>query len=154
MIQIRKAIPSDAPAISALIRDLVKHSIIDNYEEASKKFWESISEDSERKYIEDSSYKYLVAVDNDTLVGCIVMRDNKHLAHLFVAKESQGKGLASKLWHEVKSQVELEGYDGGHDGGYTVNSSLEAIKIYEHFGFHMVGELKREDGIVFQPMEM
>lgn len=150
MIQLRNAVPNDAREISSLILNLARSSIVDNYESASKTFWESISETAEKRYIEDSRYKYIVAVDNDKLLGCVAVRDKKHLVHLFVHREAQGKGLASKLWHEIKSQLELAGYKGG----YTVNSSLEAVKIYKHFGFKPVGQVKQENGISFQPMVM
>lgn len=80
----------------------------------------------------------------------IAIRDNSHLFHLFVAKEFQGRRLASQLWHIAKSNALI----AGNPGSFTVNSSLNALAVYESFGFVREGEVQRMHGISFQPMRL
>jgi hypothetical protein len=42
----------------------------------------------------------------------------------------------------------------GNPGQFTVNASLNAVPVYEKFGFVQQGEAQRMHGICFQPMRL
>ena len=110
----------------------------------------SVSPEAERSYLSASNFSFHVARSESGLAGVIALRDNSHLFHLFVAKAFQGQRLASQLWSVVKS----EALQAGNPGEFTVNSSLNAVPVYERFGFVRHGEIQRVHGISFQPMQL
>jgi len=91
----------------------------------------------------------LVAARASDLIGMIEMRQNNHVALLFVAKRAQGQGVARDLLHhalaEARSQMpELE--------RVTVNSSRYGVPAYEKLGFRQTGPERVVNGIVFISM--
>ncbi|MBV8123326.1 MAG: GNAT family N-acetyltransferase [Paucibacter sp.] len=113
-------------------------------------FLASVSFESQQRNLGAENFSYYVAKSNSNIVGVIALRDKSHLFHLFVSKEFQGQRLASKLWNAVKT----EALEAGNPGEFTVNSSLNAIQIYEAFGFTREGDVKRMHGVAFQPMRL
>ncbi|MBX3628150.1 MAG: GNAT family N-acetyltransferase [Rhizobacter sp.] len=139
---------SDAEEISKLIIELSEPFFLSPSREGAEPFLASVSKEAERGYLSASNFSYFVAKGNEKLLGFIALRDNSHLFHLFVAKEFQGKGLATQLWSTAKAKA----LGAGNPGEFTVNSSLNAVPVYERFGFVRQGEVQRMHGIAFQPM--
>jgi GNAT superfamily N-acetyltransferase len=92
----------------------------------------------------------LIAEEQSQLAGVVALRDNSHLFHLFVAEPFQGRGLGGKLWHMVKTKA----LQSGNPGKFTVNSSLNATRVYERFGFIVNGPVVQANGVAFQPMQL
>ena len=113
-------------------------------------FLESISEPAIRGYVSANNFLYLVAEDEGELAGVIALRDNSHIYHLFVALPHQRKGLGRSLWLLVK-QAALQ---GGNGGRFTINSSLNAVPVYERFGFIPIGPKVEKHGVAFMPMQL
>ena len=91
----------------------------------------------------------LVAARGGELVGMIEMRQNNHVALLFVDKRAQGHGIARGLLDHALAAArskmpELE--------RVTVNSSRYGVPAYEKLGFRQTGHERAVNGIVFIPM--
>jgi GNAT superfamily N-acetyltransferase len=149
-IRIRSARRSDAEAISALIVDLSEPFYASPTRAGAEPFLASISADAERGYLARRDFLYYVAESHGRLAGVVALRDNSHLFHLFVARAFQGAHLGRRLWEVVRSQA----LAAGNPGEFTVNSSLNAVPVYEKFGFVAQGDARSLHGIAFQPMRM
>ena len=91
----------------------------------------------------------LVAARGGELVGMIEMRQNNHVALLFVDKRTHGHGIARELLDHALAAArsktpELE--------RVTVNSSRYGVPAYEKLGFRQTGPERAVNGIVFIPM--
>lgn len=102
-----------------------------------------------QKLMQDG-YRYHVAVVEDSVVGVIAMRDNRHLYSLFVAEEYQRQGIARKLWQVAKEAC----LGNGNDGEFTVNSSEYAQEVYKRLGFVAQPGPRIKNGVVFYPMSL
>ena len=149
-MQIRRATESDAERISALIRALSGPFTVSPTGEGAESFFASIGEQAIRGYITANNFSYLLAETADTLTGVVAIRDRRHLYHLFVAQPFQGKGLGRKLWLAARQ----EALNAGHAGSFTVNSSLNAVPVYERFGFSPSGPKVEAHGVAFIPMQL
>ncbi|NMM27460.1 MAG: GNAT family N-acetyltransferase [Glaciimonas sp.] len=95
-----------------------------------------------------SGFKYHVAEAGGEIVGFVGVRDNCHLYHLFVAEQVQRQGLARRLWTVAKSAC----YAAGNRSRFTVNSSNNAIPVYESFGFTRAAPTQDSGGVLYNPM--
>ena len=150
VMSIRAATIADAEAISALITDLSEPFYTSPTREGAEPFLTSVSPEAQRGYIAAGNFSYYVAESDCRLAAVVALRDNSHLFHLFVAKPLQGTGLARRLWNVVKTNAMAT----GNPGQFTVNSSLNAVPIYEKFGFVRKGDVQYMHGISFQPMQL
>jgi GNAT superfamily N-acetyltransferase len=148
-MKLERASIADAPAISALIRELSKPFLVSPSGEAAEPFFAAISEPAIQGYVSAGNFDYFVVKQEGLLAGAIALRDNSHLFHLFVAEPFQGQGLGGQLWHMVKAKA----IQSGNPGKFTVNSSLNALPVYEKFGFVASGPILQTHGVVFQPMQ-
>ena len=149
-MKIERAAIADAPRMSALIRELSKPFLISPTGEGAESFLASISESAIQGYVLASNFEYFVAGDQGLLAGVVALRDNSHLFHLFVARPFQARGLGGKLWQMVKARA----IQSGNPGKFTVNSSLNALPVYEKFGFVASGAVVQTHGVTFQPMQL
>jgi predicted GNAT family N-acyltransferase len=108
-----------------------------------------VSVQAERKYLASERYRYLLAYSGSQLAGFIAIRDSSHLFHLFVERSQQRRGIARRLWELALRQLCAL----GSDGGFTVNSSLSAVPVYQAFGFIPAGSIQSMHGISFLPMQ-
>lgn len=141
---------ADAPRISALIRELSRSFLASPSGEGAEPFLAAISEAAIQRYVSASNFSYYVAEAHGRLAGVVALRDNSHLFHLFVAGPFQGRGLGGTLWNMVKS----EAIQRGNPGRFTVNSSLDALRVYEKFGFVASGPVVQAHGVSYQPMQL
>ena len=74
--------------------------------------------------------------------------NGSHLFHLFVERAHQGQGIARRLWERALAELCAP----NSDGGFTVNSSLRAVPVYQAFGFVAAGSIQSMHGISFLPM--
>ena len=149
-MKIRQAVAADAAKISCLIH-LRSHLLtVDPTGEGAEGFFASIRADAIQKYIDSGHFSYLVAEENDHIIGVAALRDNSHLFNLFVDYEVQGQGLGRRLWCNLRDSA----MQAGNHGEFTVNASLNALDIYRHLGFVEVGAPVEADGVAFVPMKL
>ncbi|MEO6626612.1 MAG: GNAT family N-acetyltransferase [Burkholderiaceae bacterium] len=146
---LRPATVDDAPAISALIQCNLAHLTIDPSGMGAERFLEFVTPQAIRAYVELPSFRYVVAMADDCLAGVVAIRNGTHLHHLFVQPQWQRRGLGRRLWaHARQSLVNV------HAGALTVNSSANAVPVYQAFGFQESGPRVEEHGVAFIPMRL
>ncbi|MBB2483903.1 GNAT family N-acetyltransferase [Mitsuaria sp. WAJ17] len=148
-LQLREGRAEDATAISALIAQLAPAFFLSPDGAGTEPFRTSVSETAEAGYLADPRYRFwLLEAQDGALAGFIASRDKGHLFHLFVAPAWQGQGLSRRLWQAMQEGAAA----AGHRGPFTVNASLPAMAVYEHFGFVAEGPVQQVHGLAFQPM--
>ena len=147
---IRSATPADARPLAKLIASFQPTLTLDPSGVGAEQYLASVSEEAERQYLESPRYTYFVTEHEGEVVGFIAMRDRTHLFHLFVAAEYQGQGIAGSLWRHARE----DSVRGGEPSVFTVNSSLNAVVVYERFGFVRSGAEVQAHGIAFLAMRL
>jgi GNAT superfamily N-acetyltransferase len=147
-IEIRRADPDDAPAVSRLIRSLAHHFLLSPDGQGAERFMASTAASELYALMASPHFHYLTAWQGGELVGVAGMRDHTHLYHLFVAPQAQRQGLARRLWSTLLQAACL----AGKGDRITVNSSPVGVPVYERLGFRVEGTEIRADGIRYTPM--
>lgn len=155
-MEIRKAVREDAAAIGALIHELLPYMTLAPDGAGAEQFIMSMSQGAVERYIIDNEYQYWTGWLDDgsgagsgsgsghALAGVVALRKGTHLFHLFVARRLHGRGLARQLWQCARGAA--------CGAGITVNSSLHALPMYEHFGFRVTGPRVEQHGIAYVPL--
>ena len=146
---LRPASADDAPAISALIRRNLAELTVDPSGAGAERFLAFVAPQAIRGYIESPDFRYQVAIEEEGLAGVVAIRYGTHLYHLFVQPERQNQGLGRRLW--TLARQELVDADARM---LTVNSSVNAVPVYEAFGFRISGARVEQHGVAFVPMRM
>jgi ribosomal protein S18 acetylase RimI-like enzyme len=150
-LTIREAKPEDAGRISELIASLARYFLADpDRPQDAAAFFETIAPGTIAESIASGRYRYHVAEIAGELAGIVGVRDAGHLYHLMVAEPFHRQGIASTLWGMAKKAAAAD----GNTGRFTVNSSLNAVRVYERFGFTATGAVQVQNGIAFMPMEL
>lgn len=145
--QIRVAASADHPAISALLLPLVEKFIVpDCSAEGTALLLGSMQPQAILSYLH-GDYRYWLAEDAEGLAGVIAVKGHNHLYHLFVAERAQGQGLARTLWTHLLAECQEQ-------DEFTVNASLHALPMYQHWGFVAEQGPRERMGIVDVPMRL
>ena len=91
----------------------------------------------------------LAAAVGKRIVGVIEMRENDHVAMLFVARKAHRRGIGKELWHRALAVCRENRPDLSR---VTVHSSRYAVPVYEKFGFRSEGPEQTVNGILYFPM--
>lgn len=147
---IRPMTEADLPAAAALIRALsLEFFLNDCSAEAVAVFTRENDEHALRRFMHAGTRYYVAEVDQ-AMAGFVAMRDNRHLFHMFVAKQHHRKGLAWALWRHAR-QCAIE---QGNGGLFTLNASSYAVPVYERMGFVRTAPTQYKNDIPFNPMEL
>src|SRR4029077_3379606 len=147
-MEFRAGWPSDADAIAGLIASFQSELTDDPSGVGAEEYLASVSVQAERDYLASARYRYLLAYSGSQLAGFIAIRDGSHLFHLFVERTHQRQGIARLLWERALRELCAP----SSDGGFTVNSSVSAVPVYQAFGFVPAGPIQSMHGISFLPM--
>jgi GNAT superfamily N-acetyltransferase len=147
-MEFRAGSPEDADAIAGLIDSFQSELTDDPSGAGAEQYLASVSLQAEREYLASERYRYLVAYSDSQLAGFIAIRDGSHLFHLFVERAHQRQGIARRLWERALEELCAP----NSDGGFTVNSSLSAVLVYQSFGFTPAGSIQSMHGSSFLPM--
>lgn len=93
----------------------------------------------------------LLAESGRGIIGVIEIREDDHVAMLFVEKSHQRKGIAKEL---LLRSIEICGKRKPDINRITVNSSPNAFGAYQKMGFKGSRDEKVVNGIRFIPMEL
>lgn len=121
----------------------------DYSEEGVKEFFEFITDDDIYKAFLKGTYRVMLALDGDRIIGVGSIRNMNVLSLLFVDGEYHHKGVGSVL-------IELLGdYVKRRNGEllFKVKSSPYAVGFYKEQGFYATGEEQVKAGIRVTPME-
>jgi GNAT superfamily N-acetyltransferase len=148
-IFIRRAVDSDAPGISRLLRSLSHTYIVSPDHPDVDKFLATLTETAVSEMIGRADVFYLVAIAlSQQLVGAAAISRNHRVEHLFVDPVHQGIGLGRRLWEHLRDHA----LHAGNPGLFEVNSSIIAVPIYERFGFTIAGPKIERHGGAYVPM--
>ena len=147
-MEFRVGSPVDAEAIAGLIAGFQSELTDDPSGAGAEAYLVSVSVQAESEYLASERYGYLLAYADSRLAGFIAIRDGSHLFHLFVERSCQRQGIARRLWERALKELCAP----GSEGGFTVNSSLSAVAVYQAFGFVPAGAIQSMHGISFLPM--
>jgi len=98
-----------------------------------------------------SDHFVLLGESDSQLLGVIEVKDFIHVTLLFVAGESQRRGIGRQLLAEAL-KICRRNRPGLSE--VTVNSLPNAVEAYEVLGFHAKGPEEEERGIRFIPMKL
>lgn len=149
-LTLRPALVADAPAIVALIDDLMPFLTLHPDGAGAEKFIAHCRLPAIETYLSQEKYQYQIAHLGGELAGVVAMRDNTHLFHLFVPRALHRRGLARQLWLAARD-ASLAKDDLT---AFTVNSSLYALPFYASLGFVATAPKVEEGGIAYVPMRM
>ena len=126
-LTLRPALVADAPAIVALIDDLMPFLTLHPDGAGAEKFIAHCRLPAIENYLSQEKYQYQIAhlggeLDS-RLAGVVAMRDNTHLFHLFVPRALHRRGIALQLWQAARGASIAR----GKTTGFTVNSSVYAL---------------------------
>jgi len=145
---IRPMEASDLPIVARLLRELAEKYIVPEFVPAARiSFLSKNDEGAIAQFVADGFCYHVAEIDGE-IVGFVGVRDNRHLYHLFVAALYHRRGIARQLW-DVAS---LECRARGHTGAFTVNSSNNAVAVYERLGFRRTAPVQNSGGVLFNPM--
>lgn len=147
---IRPALVADAPAIVALIDELMPFLTLHPDGAGAEKFVAHCRLPAIEGYLSQEKYFYQIAHLGGELAGVVAMRDNTHLFHLFVPRALHRRGIALQLWQAARDASIAR----GEVTAFTVNSSVYALPFYEELGFVATGSRVEADGIAYVPMRM
>jgi GNAT superfamily N-acetyltransferase len=148
-ISIRIASNSDVPGISRLLRSLSHTYIVSPDDPEVDKFLATLTEGAISAFIGRPDVVYLIAATSTTeLVGAAAISGDRKVEHLFVDPVYQGIGLGRRLWEHLRDHA----LRFGNPGQFTVNSSLNAVPIYERFGFVIAATKVERYGGAYVPM--
>jgi GNAT superfamily N-acetyltransferase len=137
--------------IYQLVRRVYDEFVAHEYtEEGNRVFYDWIADANIAQRQKDRINLWMAFIDAK-LVGVIEIRDNNHIALLFVDKLHHGRGIAKKLLHEavkncLQSDPELE--------AFHVNASPYSVTMYKKMGFVATNSMQVKFGIKYMPMEM
>lgn len=130
--------------------EMVKHSF-DHYvapgysAEGVAEFYRHVSPECMRERIAHEGLDILCCKEAGAIVGMIGMRNRSHLALFFVDPAHFRKGIARALFNKCVERAAAD--------EITVNSSPNAVPVYEKLGFMAVGEEETVNGIRAVPMK-
>ena len=87
---------------------------------------------------------------NNRPIGMLVVREESHIALIFVDSQHQGKGIGKGLINEAIRMCQDR---NPKLAAITVNSSPNSISFYKGIGFNPLGDEVDEDGLRYTPME-
>ena len=150
MLTIRQASPDDADQISKLISSLSHFFFAVPEGSGAENFADDITPEALRIFVARPDVHYLTGEWRGEFCGAAAIRKPRHLHHLFVAPAHHGRGIGRQLWLAARDAA----LAAGNPGEFTVNASLNAVPVYERFGFERFGTPQQANGLIFQPMRL
>jgi GNAT superfamily N-acetyltransferase len=150
-ITYRALLEAETGAVSVLIMESFdQHIGSESSPEGVEEFRQYVQPDAIGARI-GGDHTVLVAATADGLAGMIEMRQNNHVALLFVGTRFQRRGVARSLIEHALSGAQEARPDVER---FTVNSSRYGVSAYERLGFRQTGPERAVNGIAFIPMAL
>jgi len=144
MPKIRPAHIDDVPAISAVCLAAFNEAVAPSLGAAGIATFGSVAAADAFAVRLQGDNHILVAEQDGRVVGVIELKEGRHLAMLFVDPACQGQGIGHALFEAVLPQLRAP--------VLTVRASLNAVPVYERYGFVLDGEIGEFNGLVYQQM--
>lgn len=145
-IEITDASKHDVSAITSIFKDTIRHINSKDYTEAQIEVWASSADDTEKWLQRINDLYFIVASLDKTIVGFSYLTNGNYLDGLFVHKDFQGQGIATKLLRAMEVKIRVIGFD-------IVESDV-SITALPFFEFHAYKVKKKQEklykNIVFE----
>lgn len=149
-VEIRAAYPDEWDEAMDLAYAVFLDYEADEYgPEGTEAFGKFITDSNLKKLFLNGRYQVYVAGTEDKIVGVLSVRNGNHISLLFVDGQYHRNGIGMRLVEYAVSYIRRH-TSFTH---ITVNSSPYAKEFYHSIGFRDTSGEKREDGIIFTPME-
>lgn len=145
-IEIRQATSEDLPEITSIFRDTIIHVNSKDYSEKQIEVWASGADDIKKWEDQINKFYFIVAVIENTIVGFAYLKNGNYFDGLFVHKDYQRLGIASKLMRIVESQVMMNGFE-------IIKSdvSITALPFFDNKYYNVIKKQKKSfKGLVFE----
>jgi putative acetyltransferase len=110
-IEIRQATSKDLPQITSIFRDTITNVNSKDYSEQQIEVWASGADDKNKWEERIKKLYFIVAEIKNTIVGFAYLKNGNYFDGLFVHKDYQRRGIASKLIRIIESQVMMNGFE-------------------------------------------
>lgn len=146
---VRLALPADASAIAELIRGVAERTFLREFTPSGRlRFLSDHAPEVMMARLQSPEFRYDLVEANGMPAGVVGMRRQSHLFSLYVAADWQRQGLGRLLWDHSRAHA----LDRGMKGEFTVNSSMNAVPVYERLGFVREGSVVDHLGVQYVPM--
>jgi len=145
-IEIRQATSEDLPEITSIFRETIIHVNSKDYSEKQIEVWASGADDIKKWEDRIKKFYFIVAVIENTIVGFAYLKNGNYFDGLFVHKDYQRLGIASKLMRIVESQVMMNGFE-------IIKSdvSITALPFFDNKYYNVIKKQKKSfKGLVFE----
>ncbi len=150
-VRYRAMQPGEAAAVSALVLSSFDEFIGPGYTaEGIAEFRRFATPEALAARTAEDHFVRVATVDG-ALAGMIEIRENNHVALLFVDKAHQQHGIARVLLQAALADARAADPDLER---VTVNSSRHGVPACEKLGFRQTGPERAVNGIAFIPMAM
>lgn len=144
--EIRQATIEDIPEITSIFRDTILHVNSKDYSEKQIQVWASGADDIEKWKERINKFYFIVAEIENTIVGFAYLTSGNYFDGLFVHKNYQRLGIASKLMRIIESQVMMN--------GFTIiksDVSITALPFFDNKYYNVIKKQKKSfKGLVFE----
>lgn len=153
----RPMAPGEAGAVAALARRVFDACVAPGASTAGRRAFRAYARPVRILERLDRGHRVLVAELEGRLAGMIEVRDDTHIAMLFVERDAQRRGLARALiaaaFSGERSEPPVSARSSvAADGDITVNATPGSITAYSHLGFRPSGRERESDGLRVLPM--
>ena len=143
--------PGEEAGVIDLVSTVFNEFVAPLYsQEGVSEFMKYLRGDELAQRIRSGNFVLLAKSDVD-IIGVVEVRDNSHIAMLFVKGSHQKKGIGKEL---LKMAVEKCKTRNPDIHKITVNSSPNAVSAYRTMGFNALEREQVVNGIRFTPMEL
>jgi putative acetyltransferase len=140
----------DVPALAQLFRDAVSVSGISGYTAEQCAAWAKSADDEAAFGASLSEGWVRLAVDDDGIVGFAQINMPGHIAMLYTAPRAARRGVGTLLLDDMLALGDAMGADA-----LTVEASIVARPLFQHFGFEDIGiEEVERNGMRFKRHRM
>jgi GNAT superfamily N-acetyltransferase len=138
-------------AVSELIRKVYDEFVAPDYSAEGNRFFYDWIEPLKIRARQMTGRNMFVAMEGESVIGVIEIRDNNRISLLFTDKDYQGIGIARSLFQEsLKQCIQRE----PSLSKFYVHASPFSVSIYKRLGFIAVDEMQEQNGLKYVPMEM
>lgn len=130
-------------------KTFMKFEAQDYTEEGVKAFFEFISDDDIYRAFLNGTYKVMVALDGERIIGVGSIRNMNILSLLFVDEEYHRQGVGAILLELLACHVR----DELGENRLYVKAAPYAVEFYKKMGFIVLNKEQEHDGIRVTPME-
>ncbi|MCR4618236.1 MAG: GNAT family N-acetyltransferase [Lachnospiraceae bacterium] len=137
------------PAMMMVWKTFMKFESPDYSQEGIREFFEFITDDDIYRAFLNGTYRMMVALDGDRIIGVASLRNRNILSLLFVDEQYHRKGVGSVLLELLGSYVK----DTNKEFIFHVKAAPYAVAFYRNRGFRATSDEQEKGGIRVTPME-